>query len=138
MTVCSAADMTNTGELSFTDIDKGFTSGLRGRNFLLIRSPKEWKELWARHASGFIPPPPLPPVDFDKEMVLAVSSGEKATGGYGIEIAKIEALQPKRVLLITLVDSKPPADAITTQALTQPYHIVKLKRVDLEPTFVVR
>jgi PrcB C-terminal len=71
-------------------------------------------------------------------MVLAVSSGEKATGGYGIEIAKIEALQPKRVLLITLVDSKPPADAITTQALTQPYHIVKLKRVDLEPTFVVR
>jgi hypothetical protein len=93
---------------------------------------------WASHASGFIPPPRLPLVDFDNEMVVAVSSGEKATGDYGIEIAKIEALQPKRVLLITLVDSKPRADAITTQALTQPYHIVKLKKLDLQPTFVVR
>lgn len=140
MTVCSGTEMTSMDELSFTEIDKGFTSGLKERNFTLIRSTKEWKEFWARHVSGsgFISPTPLPPVDFDREMIVAVSSGEKATGGYGIEITKIEAVHPNRVLLITLVDSKPPADAITSQALTQPYHIVKLRRVDLQPTFTVR
>lgn len=138
MTVCSGADMTTIEELSFTEIDRGFMSGLRERKFLLIKSTKQWKELWASHVSGFITPKPLPSVDFDKEMIVAVSSGEKATGGYGIQIAKIEALQPKRALLITVVDSKPPADAVTSQALTQPYHIVKVKRVDLQPRFTVR
>ena len=58
------------------------------------------------------------------------------TGGYGVEITKIEETLQKRILSVTIRESKPPADAMLTQALTQPFHIVKLKKLELPATFV--
>lgn len=136
ITACSAENMSAVERLSFVNLDKGFRSGLRERKFAVIKTANEWKELWSSHMSGSIPPKALPSVDFQTEMIVAVFSGEKMTGGYGVEITKIEEARQKRVLTVTIRDSKPPADAIVTQALTQPFHIVKLEKVELAVTFV--
>jgi hypothetical protein len=134
---CSAANMKAVEQVPFFNIDKGFRSGLRERKFVVIKTANEWTELWNSHVSGSIPPKAPPSIDFQTEMIVAVFSGEKMTGGYDVEIIKIEEARQKRVLSVTIRDSKPPSDALVSQALTQPFHIVKLKRVELAATFVL-
>jgi PrcB C-terminal len=136
ITACSAENMSAVEPVSFVNLDKGFRSGLRERKFVVIKTANEWKELWSSHMSGSIPPKALPSVDFQTEMIVAVFLGERMTGGYGVEITKIEESRQKRILTVTIRETKPPADAMVTQALTQPVHIVKLKKVELAATFV--
>jgi hypothetical protein len=120
----------------FVTIDQGSASGVRERRFLVIRNEAEWKTLWQTHVNPSIPAKELPHVDFDKEMVVAVFLGEKATGGYKVEITAMEEDQGKGQLRVVTRESKPPVGSITIQALTQPYHIVRVKKSDLTTTFV--
>jgi PrcB C-terminal len=137
ITASSAANMRAVEQISFVNIDKGFRSGVRERKFVVIETVNEWSELWNSHVSGSIPPKAPPSIDFQTEMIVAVFSGEKMTGGYDVEIIKIEEAHQTHVLSVTIRDSKPPPDALVSQALTQPFHIVKLKKVELAVTFVL-
>ncbi len=121
--------------VSFSKIDKGFRSGIKERKVVLIKSEKEWGDLWRLHKGAFLPEQPIPRVDFRQEMVVAVFSGEKKSGGYGIEITKIEEKQEEGELIVLFLETQPPPKAMVTQALTQPYHIVKTRRIDLPVKF---
>jgi hypothetical protein len=136
ITACSAENMSSVEQVSFVNLDNGFRSGVREPKFVVIKTVNDLKELWSSHVSGSIPSKALPSVDFQKEMVVAVFLGEKATGGYSVEITKIEETRQKRVLTVSIRESKPAPDAMVTQALTQPFHIVKLKKLELATTFV--
>ena len=109
---------------------------MRERKLVVIKNENDWKALWNSHASLLLPPKEPPLVDFQTEMIVAVFSGEKGTGGYGIEITRIEEDSAKHVVQVFVRESKPPAGAIVVQALSQPCHIVKLTRVELPVTFV--
>jgi hypothetical protein len=62
-------------------------------------------------------------------VVLGAFLGERPTGGYGVEIVRICDGR------IVVERRSPPEDAIVTQALTAPYHMV-LTRAGLEdPVF---
>ncbi|MGH7844428.1 MAG: protease complex subunit PrcB family protein [Candidatus Binatia bacterium] len=122
--------------MPFVTVDKGFNSGVRGRKLLALKTEKEWRELWETHESITTPPKPVPLVDFEREMIVVAFSGEKPSGGHGIAIVKIEEDTAKRELRVTFRETRPPAGAMVTGALTQPYHIVKLKTTDLPVTFV--
>src|SRR5439155_15566888 len=93
----------------------------------------EWLVVWARHAQsiGAVVPPP---VDFSREMVVGVFMGERDTGGYQIEIIEVE--RTASVLRVLYVTREPEAGAILTQALTQPFHLVRLARDDAFVSFV--
>ena len=123
-------------DVPFVTVDRGFNSGIRERKLLVIKTEKEWKDLWQAHTAITTPPKSLPAVDFEKEMIVAVFSGEKPSGGHGIEILKIEEDSAKPEVRVTFREMKPPAGGMVTAALTQPYHIVKLKKVDLPVVFV--
>ncbi len=138
MAACSVAATGGMELMSLTTVDQGFQSGLRERKSVVIKNEKEWRELWQVHSSSFAPAKPVPSVDFNEEMIVAVFAGEKRTGGYEVEIAEIEADRTKRQLRVSYRESKPPPDAIVTQVLTQPYHIVKLKKIDLPAVFASR
>jgi hypothetical protein len=122
--------------MPFVTVDKGFTSGIRERRLLAIKTTKEWRNLWEAHTAVVTPPKPLPAVDFKKEMIVAVFSGEKPSGGHGIEIVTIEENSAKRETRVIFRETKPPPGAMVTAALTQPYHVVKLKKIDIPVTFV--
>ena len=47
-----------------------------------VRSAAEWETLWRQHAGERA----RPPVDFAKEMVVAVFLGSRPTAGFSIEI----------------------------------------------------
>jgi len=125
-----------TAPVAFVTVEKGARSGIKDRQFIAIRNEKEWESLWARHKSTFSPMPKIPSVDFDREMVVAVFSGEKRTGGYGIEIQEIEENREKGEIAVFYVEKESPPRSIVIQTLTQPYHIVRLKKIDLPVTFV--
>lgn len=79
----------------------------------------------------------LPAVDFEKEMVLAVFAGQKNTGGHSIQIEKILKKQsdtnPKYYVLYR--QTAPPPDAMVTQVLEYPAHVVVVPKVTGEVMF---
>jgi len=109
---------------------------VRERKLVVIKNENDWKALWNSHASLLLPPKEPPLVDFQTEMIVAVFSGEKPTGGYSIEITRIQEDSTNHVLEAVVHESNPPPGAMVIQALTQPHHIVKLTRVELPVTFV--
>ena len=102
-------------------VGKGPMSGIQAARQVVVRSAGEWVALWKEHAlSG----QELPPVDFDREMVVGVFLGPKPTAGYSVEIVRAVAAQGG--LVVQYVERRPGRDAITAQIVTAPYHLVAL------------
>jgi protease stability complex PrcB-like protein len=115
-------------------IQQGNFSGVREPLQVVIRAPAEWESLWKRHTSIQSPPSPAPVVDFVTEMVVGVFLGEKSRGGYEVEIKNAELKDS--VLYVYYVEKSPSPGGATIQALTQPFHIVKLPRNDARVVFL--
>ena len=138
LVISSSADSNKerTISLFFSTIEKGFRSEIKERKLVVIKKEKEWADLWQLHKGAFRPEQHIPAVDFQQEMVIAVLSGEKRTGGYGIEITRVEENLEKSRLEVFFLETHPSPESMVTQALTQPYHIVKLNRVDIPAGFI--
>lgn len=115
-------------QVPFQTIAKGSRSGVRETSQIVIRSQSEWQALWKKHVSIDSNPAVLPAIPFDKEIVAAVFLGEKTTGGYDVEIVAAE--QTHGTLVISYREKGPPSGGIVIQALTQPFHIIRLARDD--------
>lgn len=123
-----------TVDVSFQTVVKGSRSGVREPLQIVIRSQAEWDALWKRHVSIETNPPPPPAIDFNKQIVIGVFLGEKPTGGYDVEIIRAE--QTDGALVIHYREKNPPPGGIVIQALTQPFHIIRVARDDnLTPAF---
>jgi hypothetical protein len=108
----------------------GVRSGVREPSQIAIRSQTEWQNLWRQHTSTSTAPAPLPPVDFEKEIIAAVFLGEKPTGGYGVEISSAEVADSS--LTVFVKETSPKPGAILTQAINQPFHIVRIEAAGLK------
>ena len=120
----------STSRVPFITIAKGARSGVRQPSQIVIRSQSEWQKLWRQHTSTSTVPAPLPVVDFDKEIVAAVFLGEKPTGGYGVEISSAEVAD--RALTVFVRETSPKPGAMVTQAINQPFHIVRIETAGVE------
>lgn len=114
--------------VSFTSLARGQQSGIQEPLVALITNKAAWSGHWRRHAAIFQPPPSPPPVDFSRESLIAVHLGERRTGGYGVRVTGVQ--QGPEGLLVTAVEERPGPGAIVTQALTQPYEIIRIPRVE--------
>lgn len=84
-------------------------------------------------------PPATPAVDFAKEDVLAVAMGQQNTGGYAIEIKRIEFMTggiTGGFAFVHYVETRPAPGSIVTMALTAPLHVVKLNKGPIRYVFV--
>lgn len=113
---------------------KGAFSGITEATQRIIKDRETWGQLWARHSGFRSPPEPIPAVNFDKEMVIVVTLGRQRTGGYAIEITRVQA--DGKHLKIFVKRSAPPPGAMTIQALTAPFLMVAIPRSGLPPEFV--
>ena len=121
-------------QLSFQTIAKGYRSGVRESLQIVARNNAEWDSAWKRHVSVETNPAPPPAIDFNKQIVVAVFLGEKPTGGYDVEVIRVE--QSDGELVIHYREKSPLPGGIVIQALTQPFHIIQVARDDnLKPTF---
>lgn len=100
---------------------RGAYSGLTVERMEATSDAAAYAEYWRRINRG-----EPPAVDFAEEMVIIAALGERRTGGYSIEVTVIEpAADALRVYVLL---RSPGPQCMTTQALTQPYHIVKTRR----------
>ena len=118
----------------FSTLAKGLASGVGQPTQIVVRSQNEWTALWSRHMRAPSAPPPPPSVDFSRDMVVALFMGERPTGGYAIEVTRIERTDAG--LAVHYRTTRPDPSAMQMQVLTQPFHLITLLRVDDSVMFV--
>lgn len=118
--------------IEFQTISKGYDSGHRDSAYYVIENETEWAVVWNQDESIYWPRQPPPEIDFSKTIVIAVFMGEFTTRGYRIEIK--EVINTPQCVIVK-VEKKYPSDSGVLPAFSQPYHIVKVNKVDKEITF---
>ena len=121
-------DSTVETPLSIATVVRGHRSGIREPLQTVIRKQDEWSAFWKRHSSTNPNPPPTPIIDFNREMVVGVFLGEKSTGGYEVEIVRAERRDSS--LYFYYRGKNPLPGTMVTQALTQPFHLVKVPKYE--------
>jgi len=118
--------------IDFTTIARGTNSGYQSASQIVIDNSQQWINFWQQHTSNAEPPPPVPQVDFTRYSVVAVFAWEKPTGGYSVEILSVQTsgYQTQEQLAITVQHRQPEAGDLVTEALTYPYHIIKIPKID--------
>jgi hypothetical protein len=111
----AAAQMT--AQSAFRTIARGGQSNVDESRQATARTEAEWAALWKSHDFE----KPAPPVDFSKEMVVAVFMGSRPTAGFAVEIVSVA--ERDGALIVTYREGLPAAGAMTAQVLTSPYHI---------------
>ena len=122
------------GPRELRKVAKGAVSGIRETRQEVIRDRTAWEKLWAQHGGLTRPVEKLPDIDFARQMVVVVTMGTQRSGGYGIEILAVE--ETNHVLRVSVQRTRPQKGAITTQALTAPFHMVAVSKSDLKAEFV--
>jgi hypothetical protein len=98
-------------------IGRWISSGIRGARRLVIRDPGTWSQFWAELGAGV-----RPEVDFSQDLVIAVASGERSSGGHDIVVQRVARSGGE--LRIEVLETAPGKDCMTTAALTQPVDVV--------------
>ncbi|HEX8272958.1 MAG TPA: protease complex subunit PrcB family protein [Longimicrobiaceae bacterium] len=101
-----------------------FNSGYTAPARQVVRSEGEWRDVWARLHETMMPQPPLPAVDFSREMVIVAALGQRSSGGYSILVDSV--YDAGSALRAVVRRSSPGAGCIVTASLTQPVDVVRV------------
>lgn len=106
---------------------RGAFSSIHQPTQVLVTNATQWNELWQRHQVDRTPPESVPKIDFEKESVIFVTLGRKRTGGYAVEIAKVQDTGKVTEVLVRTRAPKP--GGFQLQALSVPFHIVAVPKI---------
>jgi PrcB C-terminal len=104
-------------DLEIRRIGRWISSGIKGARQLVIRDPATWSQFWSELGAGV-----RPQVDFGRDLVIAVASGERSSGGHDIEVQRVTRAGGD--LRIEVLRTSPGANCMATAALTQPVDVV--------------
>ena len=108
---------------TFTDIKIHTSGGKVMEDYILVHTASDFQALWNDIHSHMTPIPAVPTIDFDTYGVAAAFMGQKTTGGYSIRITGVYT--KNETVFATIEKVVPSPNDVTTQALTEPYHLVK-------------
>jgi hypothetical protein len=111
----------------------GASSAVTKRTQIVVRDRVAWRSLWRRLNSRLSPRPALPKVDFSRFMLVAVTYGQRPSGGYTVRVTGIS--DDGRRLRVRIVERAPGADCITPAVITAPYHVVRVRRSSKQLVF---
>lgn len=110
----------------------GFTSSERRA----VRSAGEWAEVWQTIHAGQSPVPPVPALDFDRELALLAAAGTRSNGCFTIEFT--QARTARGILVLDVTETVPGRDCSCIQVVTQPLHVIRIVRLPAPEVFVER
>lgn len=116
-------------------IAKGAFSGVQEQTFQVITNDAQWKDIWRKHSALKKPVTAAPEIDFDKESVVFAALGQKRTGGYAIEVVRVETAGAKTEVLLRT--RAPAPGGFQLQALSAPFHIVAVPKISNPVEFKV-
>ena len=120
-------------EQPFETVLAATRSGLDQPRREVIRDAASWARLWAEIHARESPAPPLPPVDFERQMLIAVALGTRASGGFGIRVTSVVVRGDR--LEVAVEESCPAKGAMLTLSLTQPVEVVRVAKAARAPAF---
>jgi hypothetical protein len=100
--------------------------GFERPSFRLIRDASELLTVWNQAHGASLNVPQVPGIDFARETVLAVFMGTRPTGGHAIDVREVTIEGGDLYVDLRFVEPGP--DAVTTQALTSPWAIIRVLR----------
>ena len=105
-----------------------YFSGLDEPQRTIVRDEVAWRAAWAAIWRRHSPEPPLPQVDFEREMLIVAALGSRPSTGYGIFVDS--AFAEGEGLLVQIRTVAPGARCGTGGALTQPVDVARVTRID--------
>lgn len=112
--------------VSFETVSKGNSSNQEEKADYVIDSNSQWVDLWEKMSFGTTPQPELPSINFNDEIVIAVFQGSKSSTGYSVEITNIR--ESDDYLEVFVREDEPKQDENAGMKLTEPFHVVKIKK----------
>lgn len=113
-------------EVFYDIIASGSNAVASEEDYRLIGNDDELRQVWNAAQGAMLTPPPLPEVFWDRETVLALFMGSRSSGGYSISLVGMSQLGNEIFADIRITEPAP--GAITTQALTSPWQLVRILR----------
>lgn len=93
-------------------------SGIGDRRRVVIRDAAAWSAAWAELHAPSQPVEPAPNIDFATYMIVFVTMGSKATGGFEITIDDVR--EADAAVYASVTERSPGRSCITTQGFTYP------------------
>src|SRR3569623_166090 len=121
---CAPAHNAATGA-PLRSLAQGSYSGIDAQRFEVIEDAASFAALWREHSAFVSPPPPLLPVDFTREVVVAAFIGQRCSGGFSVAIEKLSGDNP---VTVEIVIKTPAADCPVSLALRQPFQLAAAPR----------
>jgi hypothetical protein len=103
-------------------------SGMNDSARIVVRDSAAWRRAWETIHRPFIPAPPVPRIDFERDMIVVAALGRRPTEGYGVVIE--EATQDTSGMEIVVRKTSPGAGCLTPAAVTQPVDVARLPASD--------
>ena len=130
-TACSKDSFEQLNDLSFIVLAEGSYSNLTMADHWIIKNDNAWQEFQSQSAiyeESFLS------VNFDTHIVIALSYGEQATGGYRIFVEQIQEFADH--LEVYVHKTSPGEGDEVTLAFTQAYQVIMIDKTDKEIQFI--
>ncbi len=112
-------------------LTKGSHGGYETEKYLVIKNQKELQTIYTKINMMRRPGIPVPKIDFENEMVIALFMGQKNYGGHSISIKNIKENNNKTEIIVE--ETKP--KGMATTVICQPFYFYKINRIDKEVIF---
>lgn len=120
-------------KVTFEVIHNGSYSAITEKRELIINSDADYQKLMIEVYKNLDQMPRIPVVDFKKNTLVAVFMAQKTSGGYMISIDSIT--ESSKGLTVNVIESSPGKGCTVTDALSQPYEIVKIQKTQEKAAF---
>jgi hypothetical protein len=117
----------------FTLLVEGDSHGAYPAKEDFITTQATWQAYWRTVHAGLASQPPLLPVDFTANDVIAISEGKQMTSGYDLAITSITTGEAGSVVAYT--ESTPTIGCTVAQVITNRYLIVKTSKLTAPVSF---
>lgn len=105
------------------------TSGFDTQQQFVVRDSATWATTWTMVLGSHSPKPPLPSVDFSREMIVVASMGTRSSGGYTVGIDSV--FVARDTVFFRVRETSPGPRCGTTAALTSPVGLARVERSDM-------
>lgn len=120
----------------FEVIHSGTYCSVSAKKEVVITNNDDYQKLMGEVYANLDQMPRIPDVDFTKNDVVAVFMGTKNTGGYAINFDKV--IKRTDAVTCAVFESSPGKNCSVTEALTQPYEIVKIPKMNKKIKFILK
>jgi len=114
-----------------------FNSGFDAPARLVVLDAETWQTVWNQIYFRYAPVPPLPVVDFSREMIVVAALGTRSSGGFNILLTGATEVGDDGTAF-SVSSVSPGQRCLTTQAFIQPVDVARVPLRKGPVTFIER